>query len=146
VDRLIESVRPLATAEDGRLQLDAFKLPHHGSKYNFCSELLDLVSCHRYLVSTNGSYFDHPDAAAIARVIKYGGDHPEMIFNYRSDEALLWNNPRWQRRFGYRTSYRVGLEYTIRAVICVFSNSRRCQAAIWYSCVSPPRICFRRIG
>jgi beta-lactamase superfamily II metal-dependent hydrolase len=104
-DRLIESVRPLATAEGGRLRLDAFKLPHHGSKYNVCPELLDLVSCPRYLVSTNGSYFDHPDTVAIARVIKHGGDYLEIIFNYRSDEALLWNNPRWQQRFGYRTTY-----------------------------------------
>lgn len=104
-DRLIESVRPLAAAEGGRLRLDALKLPHHGSKFNVSSELLDLVFCPRYLVSTNGSYFDHPDAVAIARVIKHGGDHPQIIFNYRSDEALLWNNPRWQQRFGYRTTY-----------------------------------------
>jgi beta-lactamase superfamily II metal-dependent hydrolase len=104
-DRLIESVRPLAAAEGGRLRIDALKLPHHGSEYNVSPELLDLVTCPRYLVSTNGSYFHHPHPAAIARVIKRGGDHPEIIFNYRSDEALLWNNPRWHRRFSYQTIY-----------------------------------------
>src|SRR5262249_13578784 len=51
VDRLIESLRPLAAAEGGRLRMDALKLPHHGSKYNVSSELLDLVSCPQYLVS-----------------------------------------------------------------------------------------------
>jgi nicotinamidase-related amidase len=40
----------------------------------------------------------------------------------------------------------VGLEYTIvggdlRLPVAAWS----CQAAIWYSCVSPPRTCFRRI-
>jgi beta-lactamase superfamily II metal-dependent hydrolase len=104
-DRLVESLRPLAAAEGRRLRLDALKLPHHGSEYNVSFELLDLVSCPRYLISTNGSYFDHPDAMAIARVIKHGGDHPELIFNYRSDETLRWNNSRWQQRFGYRTTY-----------------------------------------
>jgi hypothetical protein len=109
-DRMVDSLRPLAAAEGGRLRLDALKLPHHGSEHNVSEELLDLISCSRFLVSTNGSYFAHPNRAAIARVIKYGGDQPEIIFNYRSDEALLWNNRRWQQRFGYRTTYPVPSE------------------------------------
>lgn len=45
-----------------------------------------------------------------------------------------------------RTADPVGLEYTITAMTCVFSWRRVvCQAAIWYSWVSPPRTCFRRI-
>jgi hypothetical protein len=40
----------------------------------------------------------------------------------------------------------VGLEYTIRAVTCFFPyGCGACHAAIWYSYVSPPRTCFRRI-
>ena len=39
-----------------------------------------------------------------------------------------------------------GLEYTIVAVTCsLLLAAWGCQAAIWYSCVSPPRTCFRRI-
>ncbi|HTY31274.1 hypothetical protein [Mycobacterium sp.] len=115
-DRLIESLRPLAAAEGGRLRVDALKLPHHGSEYNVSSELLDLVACPRYLVSTNGSYFGHPNATAMARVIKHGGDSPEIIFNYRSDETLLWKNQRWQQRFGYRTTYPSPCENGFKAV------------------------------
>jgi hypothetical protein len=40
----------------------------------------------------------------------------------------------------------VGLEYTVGAATCVFSQQHAAaQAAIWYSCVSPPRTCFRQI-
>jgi len=40
----------------------------------------------------------------------------------------------------------VGLEYTIVAVTCsLLEAGRGYQAAIWYSCVSPSRTCFRRI-
>ena len=40
----------------------------------------------------------------------------------------------------------VGLEYTIVEVTCsLLAAVWGCQAAIWYSCVSPPRTCFRRI-
>lgn len=104
-DLLIESLRPLATAHGDRLRLDALKVPHHGSQHNLSTELLELVSCPRFLISTNGAYFGHPDAAAIARVIKHGGVRPELIFNYASDETLLWNNPRWKSRLGYATVY-----------------------------------------
>jgi beta-lactamase superfamily II metal-dependent hydrolase len=102
-DRLVESL--LARTEGCPAPLDAFKLPHHGSKRNVSRELLESVSCPRYLISTNGSYSKHPDPAAVARVIKYGGDQPKLIFNYRSNETLIWDNPRWQDRQGYRTSY-----------------------------------------
>jgi beta-lactamase superfamily II metal-dependent hydrolase len=104
-DRLIASVRSLAAVEGRRLVLDAFKLPHHGSQRNISRELVEAVSCPRYLISTNGSYFKHPDEVAVARVIKYGGERPELIFNYRSSETLAWDNPRWQHRHGYQTSY-----------------------------------------
>jgi hypothetical protein len=40
----------------------------------------------------------------------------------------------------------VGLEYSIVVLACLFRWRRAaCQAAIWYSCVRPPRTCFRRI-
>lgn len=40
----------------------------------------------------------------------------------------------------------VGLEYAIVEVTCsLLAAVWGCQAAIWYSCVSPPRTCFRRI-
>lgn len=106
-DLLLDSLRPLAIAHGGTLRLDALKIPHHGSQHNLSTELLELVSCPRFLISTNGDYFGHPDAVAVARVIKHGGDRPELIFNYSSDETLLWNNSRWKSQFGYTTTYPV---------------------------------------
>jgi hypothetical protein len=104
-DLLARSLQSLADADGGRLRLDAFKLPHHGSRYNVSRELLELVDCRRYLVSTNGSYFGHPHPEAMARVIAFGGTDFELVFNYRSDPALIWDNPAWQDRYGYRTTY-----------------------------------------
>jgi hypothetical protein len=80
-------------------------LPHHGSRYNVSRELIEAVSCRRYLISTNGSYFKHPDPVAVARVIKYGGEGLELIFNYASAETTLWDNTRWKRDYGYATTY-----------------------------------------
>lgn len=87
------------------LKLDAFKLAHHGSKANLSRALLENINCRRYLVSTNGSYFNHPDREAIARIIRYGGDRAEFVFNYRSEENEVWDDADLRQREGYAVSY-----------------------------------------
>ena len=62
-----------------KLAVDAFKLSHHGSANATSRGLLEMVECRRYLVSTNGSQFYHPDREAIARVILYGGHDPRFV-------------------------------------------------------------------
>lgn len=103
VDRLIAALTPLANG--GKVKLDAFKIPHHGSRHNISKELLALIDCDHYLISTNGSYFHHPDPIAISRIIKYGGDNVNLYFNYKSDETLLWNTPNWISEYGYKVHY-----------------------------------------
>jgi hypothetical protein len=75
------------------LQIDAMKVSHHGSSRNISREVLDLVSCPPYLLSTNGSIHHHPDTTAMARLIKFGEPEKEFVFNYRSDETAIWDNP-----------------------------------------------------
>lgn len=87
------------------LRLDAFKLPHHASAANVTTEMLRLVDCDRYLISTNGAVFHHPDSEAIARVIEHGGAAPELWFNYRSPETEIWDDRALVREHGYRPIY-----------------------------------------
>ena len=70
--------------------VDAFKLPHHGSAANLSKALLERVRCPRFLISTNGARFYHPDYAALARVLKFGGEKPTLFFNYRSSTTESW--------------------------------------------------------
>lgn len=98
--RLVESVRPLAEAAGGRLPLDALKVSHHGSRRNLSRDLLDLIECKRYLISTNGKRHGHPDSVAIARILKFGGAQKELVFNYRSRTAL-WDLDVWKDAYGY---------------------------------------------
>lgn len=85
----------------GSLTLDAIKLPHHGSRANLNWELLYRIDCARYLFSTDGSVFDHPDPESVARVITYGGHHPELFFNYRSEESSPWADASLARARGF---------------------------------------------
>jgi len=98
------------------LELDAFKLPHHGSSANLSPRLLELVRPKRVLVSTNGRQFDHPDAEAIARIalVRWGA---ELVFNYRTEQNECWDRSAWKEEYRYATRYPETNESGIEIVI-----------------------------
>jgi beta-lactamase superfamily II metal-dependent hydrolase len=88
-----------------RLRVDAFKLAHHGSKANSSPELLELVRADRYLISTNGSIFDHPDPETIARILTKKKGDVELWFNYDQEHTRMWGDDILQRQWGYRAHF-----------------------------------------
>ena len=100
---LRESIRRLLTERgEQRLRLDAFKLSHHGSRNNISRELLELVECNTFLVSTSGAVFHHPDPETIELLAGMsGGQRPRVVFNYRSDTTERWaSDPRIDAVYG----------------------------------------------
>ena len=104
VDVLLKSLERLVGQVD-RLTLDVFKLSLHSSKANLSRYLLEKIECWRYLVSSNGTQFKHPDKEAMAYVIRFGGPEPELIFNYRTEFNQLWDNQQWKKDYGYRVVF-----------------------------------------
>lgn len=96
----------LAKVAQPGLEVDAFKLPHHGSKNNVTKALIEAVSCPRWLFSTDGTQFSHPDAAAVARTIYYSTFRtPTLFFNVCSTFNQWWSNPNWKAMYDYETKY-----------------------------------------
>ncbi len=87
-----------------KVELDAFKLAHHGSAANTSAEVVALVDCDRWMISTNGSYFEHPDQAAVARVVK-GAPGATLLFNYRSNFTEVWDDAGMKAKHGYEAVY-----------------------------------------
>ena len=107
-DVLSDALQRLVAPGGGdRLRLDAFKLSHHGSKSNVTPEILEKVDCQRYLFSTNGggSRLQHPNQEAVARVLKYGGEAPQLYFNYRQVYNRIWNDQGLMDQYGYCVRY-----------------------------------------
>jgi beta-lactamase superfamily II metal-dependent hydrolase len=100
---LMTAIRRMAGR--GRLDVDACKLPHHGSKANVSGQLVRALDCRRWLFSSNGAYFRHPDRQAVARVIKWGGPQSELAFNYRTRFNDVWAARPLQQRYGYAATY-----------------------------------------
>jgi beta-lactamase superfamily II metal-dependent hydrolase len=92
-------------AAGGKLAVDACKLPHHGSKANVSRQFLQVLDCKKWLFSTNGAYFRHPDRQTVARVIKWGGAQPELSFNYRTQYNDVWDSKPLREQYGYKVSY-----------------------------------------
>ena len=88
---LVASLRRLLKKPVDTIKLDVFKLPHHGSRANVSTELIDLVRCPRYMFSSNGDIFEHPDREAVARVIVHAKPSPLLCFNYKTDFNKMWD-------------------------------------------------------
>lgn len=77
-----------------RVALTAFKMPHHGSKKNVTPQLMGVIDCPTYLISTSGARFHHPDVDAIKIIIDGHGvdSKPELLFNYKSEDNDFWES------------------------------------------------------
>ena len=107
--RLVESIRTLlAERGERRLKVDVMKVSHHGSRGNTSPELLSLLDCKHFLISTNGGGGfrpGHPHDETIARIIAGVGPGVELWFNYRSDLTSPWDNPSLMRQHHYKAHY-----------------------------------------
>lgn len=82
--------RYAARVGEARPRFELVKLAHHGSNANLSVAMLELIDCRRFLVSTNGDNFAHPDDVAIAKVIAAHGDGVTFFCNYRTTRTGPW--------------------------------------------------------
>ena len=86
------------------LRLDAVKLAHHGSAANLSPDLLGRIECGTWLVSTDGSLFQHPDDEAIHAVVRQVPG-ARLLFNYRSARTAPWDEPAMRAAHGHQAFY-----------------------------------------
>jgi beta-lactamase superfamily II metal-dependent hydrolase len=105
--QLSASLRRLLAARPGqeRLPLNAFKVAHHGGSKNFTPELASLIDCERYLFSTNGERYGHPEKETIARLLTTKRSPCQLLFNYCSDANQAWADPQLKARYQYEVDY-----------------------------------------
>lgn len=84
-------LRSMGFSEDHPLVVDFVKVSHHGSRNNTSNELLNIIKCNQYIISTNGGngLSNHPDRIAIAHILCHSNrDKAEAVhlfFNYNLD-------------------------------------------------------------
>lgn len=80
VKKYVESV--------GTRKMDVIKIPHHGSRNNWSKVLNETVYTYKYIISTNGRIFKHPDIETIIKLIISSSEKKEIFFNYRPHNLL----------------------------------------------------------
>lgn len=102
-DLLAASIAPLAAAEGGRYRIDLLKVSHHGSRNNTSPELIGLLDCLCFAISTNGTIHGHPDPEAIARLLRFApAGCKTLYFNYETDRTRPWGAKPLMYAHGYR--------------------------------------------
>ena len=75
------------------LIFDLVKLSHHGSNENLSNRLLSLIESKRFLISTEGIYYNHPHVEAISKIVMKKTDYTKQIlFNYDLPIISILNN------------------------------------------------------
>lgn len=106
-DVVCDSIKRLLLERgESRLSIDAIKIAHHGSKGNTNDELLSLIDCPNFLISTSGAIFKHPDEEAIQRIIARSHHQPPTLhFNYRSKFTEPWDDDALRADLNYETVF-----------------------------------------
>ena len=88
---VVDYLRGKGYSEEHPLQVDYVKVAHHGSRHNTSNELMDLIRCDHYIISTNGDKFGHPDREAFAHILCHPTrDRGEKVhFYFNCDLATL---------------------------------------------------------
>ncbi|MDO6388689.1 MBL fold metallo-hydrolase [Pontibacter sp. BT731] len=86
---LVNSLNDKGYTKDNKLLVDFVKVSHHGSINNTSCELLDIINCDKFGISTNGgnASHKHPDRETIARIVH----HPER--DYEVERLIFFNYP-----------------------------------------------------
>lgn len=80
-ETVVASLRTLYCEEKAPYKFDAVKLSHHGSYNNNSPELFSLIVSDKWLISTNGDKYNHPDMPTLAHIITSGVSN-QLYFNY----------------------------------------------------------------
>lgn len=78
---IVDSLKQLRYSKDRKLKIDLMKVSHHGSKANTSDELLDMIECDKFIISTDGSKHGLPNKETIARIVNKH-EKCKIYFNY----------------------------------------------------------------
>lgn len=86
---------------DAERRFDLVKISHHGSKANLTRSFLKAFDCDRFAISTDGSRHEHPDQETIARLLTTVTRRKHLYFNYRHEQAAIWDDDNLKDEFDY---------------------------------------------
>lgn len=89
-DIIIKQLENMDRNEHNRVYFDLVKISHHGSDKNTSLELLKLIDCSKFIISTDGKKHGHPALSTFAKIIHESCGRPlEVYCNYQTNNSKL---------------------------------------------------------
>jgi len=100
---VLESLKRLSP--NAPFKTDCVKVSHHGSKANTSPALAAHLRSPKWIFSSNGATTKHPNAEAVARILKNSGGKKHFVFNYTTGFNDMWDDDDLRAEHGYTTEY-----------------------------------------
>lgn len=70
-ENIVAYLKTKGYSSDNKLKVDYIKVSHHGSRNNTSNQLLDMIDCQQFIISTNGGFGNsyHPDRETLANIL-----------------------------------------------------------------------------
>ncbi|AOE86315.1 ComEC/Rec2 family competence protein [Pseudomonas sp. TCU-HL1] len=82
---IVAALAKLGYTQENKLVVDYVKISHHGSHFNTSVEMLGLIECRSYLISTDGTRHGHPHKRTLARILNA---HPDNVIYFNYEDAF----------------------------------------------------------
>lgn len=83
---IVDSLTEYISTDKETLDFDLVKVSHHGSRNNTSDELLSIINCEEFIITTNAKKHCHPHKDCLARIIKKSTPNKTKIhFNHDND-------------------------------------------------------------
>jgi beta-lactamase superfamily II metal-dependent hydrolase len=107
-DAMINVIQPLMDkrkVKKQQLELDAWKVAHHGSRKSTLYTLMQKLSAPKLLISSDGKYYGFPNQDTIAKFLMYNQRPLTFYFNYLHKKNERWDNDDLRNTYHYETEY-----------------------------------------
>lgn len=86
--QIVSALSDLGYSKDNPLKLNYCKIAHHGSSHNTSFELLELLNCENYIISSNWTR-NRPTKTCLGRIVVSNASKPaNLFFNYKYKEIF----------------------------------------------------------
>ncbi len=86
--QIVSALSNLGYSKENPLKLNYCKIAHHGSSHNTSFELLELLDCENYIISSNWTQ-NRPSKTCLSRIVVSNAYKPvNLFFNYKYKEIF----------------------------------------------------------
>lgn len=86
---IANSLKNLGYSRENKLRVNTMKISHHASKKNTSSDLLQLIDCEKFIISSDGSKHGLPNKQSLARIVRSMDKPVTFYFNYNSMKKIF---------------------------------------------------------